>query len=148
FCMLLAVPAVRLFAASLDDLQPSIKSLDAQIAALDKQYESLKKANDERVSRIERAKQGNDSQAVEQEMKAAYGSAEKLNSMNEELNRLRAEKDRLCQEWRNVYRKTTDNLLSDAEKENQKQEKALLGKRLQNYQALNTELCPNRDAPL
>jgi len=148
FCLLMAIAAIPLFAATLEDLQPSIKSLDSQITALDKQYQSLKKANDERVHRIERAKQGNDSQAVEQEMKVAYSSAEQLNAINVEMNRLHAEKDRLCQDWRNIYRKTTDDLLSAAEKENQRQEKALLGKRLQQYQAVNSALCLNHDAPL
>ena len=99
------------------------------------------KKNKDRLTKIEKSTQGNDSKAMEKELQLAYGSAENLNQINLRINQLHQDKQKLCLNWHAAYRKTMDELLVLAGNEKDIKKKAQIGRKIQLFQARNTKLC-------
>ena len=128
FFVLSVVFVVQILPAQdLQTLERQIISADSQIASLTREYEKEKKANEQRLQ--------------QKQMQQAYVSAERLDAINHQLNALKTEKAKLCDQWRAAYRKTVDELLLSAQ-DKEKNEKGKIGKRLQEIQEKNSRLCP------
>lgn len=139
-CLLL-FPLI-LSAQTLDELSTRLTGLESRINALNDEYSKEEKSNGQRLEMIEFARRGRDSQVLEQELKFAYASAEKLSRINLELNKLNEAKRAACQQWQAAYRKTIDELLTLAEEEKDQKNRVQLGRKLQLYQKTNGRLCP------
>lgn len=133
--IVLAAAASAASAQSLDALDSSLTKIDQQRAVLIRDYDREKKQNDERRKRMESGA------ASESDTRLAYMSAARLDAMNAQLNGLNAQKQELCAQWRVVYRSTVDHLLAGAEKETDRKKKAEAGRRLQQLQGRNAQLC-------
>lgn len=131
-----------LSAQTLDELSSRLTGLESRIKTLNDEYSKEEKSNGQRLEMIEIARQGRDSEVLEQELKFAYASAEKLSRINLELNKLNEAKRAACQLWQAAYRKTIDELLTQAEKEKDQGKRVQLGRKLQLYQKTNGRLCP------
>jgi hypothetical protein len=112
--LILFVSAV--FAETLEDVQREIANKDAQITKLEKEYQQLKETNEELLKK--------------KELGQAYAGAERLNRMNLQLNRLRADRIQYCERWRSLYRQTTDDLLEAAHQEKDRKKRGEIGKKL------------------
>lgn len=132
----------RVSAQNLDELSSRLTGLDSKINALSDEYSKEEKSNEQRLERIELTRNGTDSKVLEQELKVAYTSAEKLSRINLELNKLNEDKRASCRQWQAAYRKTIDELLTMAEKEKDQKERVQIGRKLQTYQRVNAGLCP------
>jgi len=128
-------------AQTLDQLDSQISKTQSQINNLNKEYSRLTQINNDRLKKVADAKNHNDATAAENELKAAYASAEQLNQINVQLNQLKSQKAQLCNEWRAIYRKTMDDLLAQAEQQKDRKQKADIGRKLQHYQQENAVLC-------
>ncbi len=129
--LILSLPAF-VFAESTETLAERILALDQQIANVTKDLQQEKKNN---ANLLSRAQQSEDA------LKAAYASAERLNRLNGEVNKLREQHANVCRDWRTSYAQTVDALLAKAQKEKSPKEKGLLGKKLQDLQKQNVRLC-------
>ncbi|PWT87741.1 MAG: hypothetical protein C5B54_11810 [Acidobacteria bacterium] len=136
--LLAAIPA---FAQTLETLNQQITALDLQIAESSKEYAKLNQINAQRLQKVEAAKAKNDNVAAELELRAAYASADQLSEINTRLNTMRQEKSQLCNQWREIYRKSIDDLLNQAEQEKERKKKAVIGRKLQQYQQWNAAIC-------
>jgi hypothetical protein len=128
-------------AQSLDQVDSQITKTQSQINNLNKEYARLTQINNDRLKKVADAKNHNDATAAENELKAAYASAEQLNQINVQLNQLKSQKAQLCNDWRAIYRKTMDDLLAQAEQQKDRKQKADIGRKLQHYQQENAALC-------
>ena len=120
------------FAESTETLSNRILALNQQIANITKDLQQEKKNNANLLSRAQESKEA---------LKAAYASAERLNALNGQLNKLREQHTALCNEWRVSYAQSVDGLLIQAQNEKNAKEKGVLGKKLQDLQKQNVRLC-------
>lgn len=132
------------FAAAMEDLEPLYQKmvlLQKQIVDLQSQYKNEKENNDRRLVRIQEARTKGNSYAVDAEMQEGYESAERLSGLNALVNDKHQQIEKLCGEWRLLYGRGVDVLLSNAEKEKNGKKRAEIGSKLQKYQSLNSQLC-------
>jgi hypothetical protein len=130
-----------LFAQTLETLDAQITNTDQLILKWTEEYGRENKKNKDRLTKIEKSTQGNDSKSMEKELQLAYGSAENLNQINLRINQLHQDKQKLCLSWHAAYRKTMDELLVLAGNEKDIKKKAQIGRKIQLFQARNTKLC-------
>src|SRR4051812_16005914 len=126
--IILILLTANLQAQSLDTLDASLTRIEQQRIVLIKDYDRLKKQNDDRRKRIEGGS------AAEADIKQAYVSAASLDQINAKLNDLNTQTQQLCEQWRATYRSTIDSLLARAEKESDPKKKAEAGRNLQYLQ--------------
>jgi hypothetical protein len=120
------------FAESTETLANRILVLNQQIADITKDLQQEKRSNANLVLRAQESKEV---------LKAAYASAERLNTLNGQLNKLREQHASLCKDWRDSYAQTVDNLLIKAQNEKNPKQKGVLGKKLKDLQKQNVRLC-------
>jgi DNA repair exonuclease SbcCD ATPase subunit len=119
-------------AESTETFTNRILALNQQIASTTKDLQQEKKNNANLVWRAQESKDA---------LKAAYASAERLNALNGQLNKLREQHAILCKDWRVMYAQTVDDLLIKAQNEKDPKQKGVLGKTLQDLQKQNIRLC-------
>lgn len=147
--LLVLLYSFSLSAQTLETLDTQITTTDNLLLKWTEEYERENKQNKNRLERIEKATQNNDSKFMEKELQFAYGSAEKLNQINLRINQLHVDKQKLCLSWHATYRKTMDDLLVSAENVKDIKKKAEIGRKMQSLQARNTKLCAdNQEARL
>jgi len=132
------------FAGAVDDLESLYQRmalLQKQIGDLQKQYDTEKQNNDQRVVRIKDAKSKGNNYTADLELQEGYESAERLSGLNALVNDKHQQIANLCGDWRLLYGPGVDELLANAEKEKNRKKKAEIGSRLQKYQSLNSQLC-------
>jgi hypothetical protein len=132
------------FAGAVDDLESLYQRmalLQKQIGDLQKQYDTEKLNNDQRVVRINDAKSKGNNYTADVELQEGYESAERLSSLNALVNDKHQQIEKLCGDWRSLYGLGVDELLANAEKEKNGKKKAEIGSMLQKYQSLNSQLC-------
>ncbi|MCI0411708.1 hypothetical protein L0222_02775 [bacterium] len=129
--VLLLTP-VLVLAESTEMLAQRIFSLNQQITNVTKDLQQEKKNN---ATLLSRAQQSQDA------LRAAYASAERLNELNSQLNKLREQHASLCKDWRVSYAQTVDDLLAKAQNEKNPKQKGEFGKKLQDLQKQNVRLC-------
>ena len=120
------------FAESTEMLANRIIALNQQIADITKDLNQEKRNNANLVLRAQESKDA---------LKGAYASAERLNALNGQLNKLREQHAILCNDWRVSYARTVDDLLIQAQNEKNPKQKGVLGKKLQDLQKQNVRLC-------
>lgn len=131
-----------LSAQTLDELSSRLTGLGSRIKTLNDEYNKEEKSNGQRLEMIELARRGRNTELLDEELKFAYASAEKLSRINLELNKLNEAKRAACQQWQAAYRKTIDELLTQADKEKDQKKRVQLGRKLQLYQQTNSQQCP------
>jgi hypothetical protein len=120
------------FAESTETLAKRIIGLNQQIAGITKDLQQEKRNNANLVLRSQESKEA---------LKGAYASAERLNALNGQLNKLREQHNILCNDWRVSYARSVDDLLIQAQNEKNPKQKGILGKKLQDLQKQNVRLC-------
>ena len=135
FTIVILAVAAPAGAQTLDSLDAALTKIDQQRESVRREYDREKNMNDQRQRRIDGGEaSGNDVQE-------AYASAARLEQMNARLNDLDSQKEALCGQWRALYRTDVDSMLAAAEKESDRKKKAEAGRRLQQLQARNAQLC-------
>lgn len=132
------------FAGAIEDLESLYQRmalLQKQINDLQKQYDTEKQNNDQRLVRIKDAKSKGNNYTADLELQEGYESAERLSGLNALVNDKHQQIESLCGDWRLLYGAAVDELLTNAEKEKNAKKKAEIGAKLQKYQSLNSQLC-------
>lgn len=141
FLALLLCSGAIVGAEDLASLDKKITVAENQIRDLSKQYEKQQGDLDQTLTRIEQARKQGTQSAVDSQTKIAYSATDTLNELLNQLNNLKSTRETLCASWRTSYRDAVDDLLKQADKEDDKKKKAEIGKLLQKYQVRNTQIC-------